>query len=160
DGAGGARVGRRARGAAQGPAARPGLGDRAHARDAPADRAAQHAAPDGPEPEARVPERARPRPAGRDVGAAPVLPIRRGHAGPRPALGPEAVVRLKPDGRGADDAVPWPAWEDAAFYLQEPDVMYASIAAERHGAPVHWYEPPGFPTGLWVLSKWEDQRLV
>jgi cholest-4-en-3-one 26-monooxygenase len=38
--------------------------------------------------------------------------------------------------------------------------MYASIAAERHGAPVYWYEPPGYPTGLWVLSKWADQRHV
>jgi cytochrome P450 len=25
---------------------------------------------------------------------------------------------------------------------------------------VHWYEPPNFVTGLWVLSKWEDQRFV
>lgn len=57
-------------------------------------------------------------------------------------------------------AVTWPAWEDAAFYMQEPGVMYASIAAQRHAAPVHWYEPPGYPTGLWVLSKWEHQRFV
>jgi cytochrome P450 len=56
--------------------------------------------------------------------------------------------------------VPWPAWEDAAFYLQEPEAMYASIAAQRREAPVHWYEPPGYPTGLWVLSKWEHQRFV
>ena len=26
--------------------------------------------------------------------------------------------------------------------------------------PVYWYEPPGYPTGLWVLSKWEHQRHV
>ena len=38
--------------------------------------------------------------------------------------------------------------------------MYASIAAQRHAAPVYWYEPPGYPTGLWVLSKWEHQRYV
>jgi cytochrome P450 len=57
-------------------------------------------------------------------------------------------------------AVKWPAWEDAAFYMQEPEVMYASIAAQRHAAPVYWYEPPGYPTGLWVLSKWEHQRYV
>ena len=57
-------------------------------------------------------------------------------------------------------AVQWPAWEDAAFYLQEPAEMYASIAAQRHAAPVYWYEPPGYPTGLWVLSKWEHQRYV
>jgi len=25
---------------------------------------------------------------------------------------------------------------------------------------VHWYEPPGFATGFWVLSKWEHQRYV
>jgi cytochrome P450 len=56
--------------------------------------------------------------------------------------------------------VKWPAWEDAAFYLQEPAEMYASIAAQRRAAPVHWYEPPGYPTGLWVLSKWEDQRFT
>jgi cytochrome P450 len=56
--------------------------------------------------------------------------------------------------------VKWPAWEDAAFYMQEPDVMYASIAAQRRAAPVYWYEPPGYPTGLWVLSKWEHQRFV
>ena len=41
-----------------------------------------------------------------------------------------------------------------------PTVMYASIAAQRHAAPVYWYEPPGYPTGLWVLSKWEHQRYV
>jgi cytochrome P450 len=56
--------------------------------------------------------------------------------------------------------VTWPAWEDAAFYMQEPAVMYASIAAQRRAAPVHWYEPPGYPTGLWVLGKWEHQRFV
>ena len=38
--------------------------------------------------------------------------------------------------------------------------MYASIAAQRNAAPVYWYEPPGYPTGLWVLSKWEHQRYV
>ncbi|HXY93612.1 MAG TPA: cytochrome P450 [Acidimicrobiia bacterium] len=57
-------------------------------------------------------------------------------------------------------AVTWPAWEDAAFYMQEPAAMYASIGAERRAAPVYWYEPPGYPTGLWVLSKWEHQRYV
>src|SRR5207244_8843338 len=48
-------------------------------------------------------------------------------------------------------AVTWPAWEDAAFYMQEPEAMYVSIAAQRRAAPVHWYEPSGYPTGLWVL---------
>jgi len=57
-------------------------------------------------------------------------------------------------------AVQWPAWEDAAFYAQDPEPMYAAIAAQRNAAPVYWYEPPGYPTGLWILSKWEDQRFV
>lgn len=53
-----------------------------------------------------------------------------------------------------------PAWEDASFYMQEPVEMYASIAAQRHASPVSWYHPDGYPTGLWILSKWEDQRFV
>lgn len=57
-------------------------------------------------------------------------------------------------------AVKWPAWEDLAFYNQDPEVIYASIAAQRHGAPVYWYEPPGYASGFWVLSKWADQRFV
>jgi len=56
--------------------------------------------------------------------------------------------------------VQWPAWEDATFYMQEPPEMYASISAQRRAAPVHWYEPSGYPTGLWVLSKWEHERFV
>ncbi len=56
--------------------------------------------------------------------------------------------------------VAWPVWEDAAFYNRPPEVMYAAMAAQRHAAPVHWYEPAGYPTGLWVLSKWEHQRFV
>jgi cytochrome P450 len=59
-----------------------------------------------------------------------------------------------------ETTVAWPAWEDAAFYMQDPEVIYASIAAQRHAAPVSWYAPPGFATGLWVLSKWEHQRFV
>jgi cytochrome P450 len=54
----------------------------------------------------------------------------------------------------------WPAWEDAAFYMRDPDAIYASMGAQRRAAPVHWYEPPRFATGLWVLSKWEHQRFV
>lgn len=57
-------------------------------------------------------------------------------------------------------AVKWPAWEDAAFYMQEQEALYASVAAQRRAAPVHFYEPPGYPTGFWVLSKWEHQRFV
>lgn len=57
-------------------------------------------------------------------------------------------------------SVAWPAWENAAFYTQDPAAIYESIAAQRHAAPVYWYEPPGYPAGLWVLSKWEHQRFV
>jgi len=60
----------------------------------------------------------------------------------------------------AEAAVQWPAWESAAFYMQDAEVMYPSIAAQRHGAPVYWYHPDGYPTGFWVLSKWEHQRFV
>jgi cytochrome P450 len=59
-----------------------------------------------------------------------------------------------------ESPVKWPAWEDAAFYLQEPEVMYASVSAQRNAAPVYWYESPNLVSGLWVLSKWEDQRYV
>jgi cytochrome P450 len=61
---------------------------------------------------------------------------------------------------GTATGVVWPAWGDPAFYNQEPEAMYASIAAQRRAAPVHWYAPPGYATGFWVLSKWEDQRFV
>jgi cytochrome P450 len=57
-------------------------------------------------------------------------------------------------------AVAWPHWEDAAFYNQEPEIVHAAIAAQRHAAPVHFYRPEGFATGFWVLSKWEHQRYV
>lgn len=57
-------------------------------------------------------------------------------------------------------SVKWPAWEDASFYMQEPAEMYASIAAQRRASPISWYQPAGYPTGLWILSKWEDQRFV
>jgi cytochrome P450 len=56
--------------------------------------------------------------------------------------------------------VAWPAWEDAAFYNQDPETIYASMAAQRRAAPVYWYEPRGFASGFWVLSKWEHQRFV
>jgi cytochrome P450 len=56
--------------------------------------------------------------------------------------------------------VKWPAWEDAAFYAEDAETMYPSLAVQRHEAPVYWYEPPGYPTGFWVLSRWEDQRFV
>jgi cytochrome P450 len=57
-------------------------------------------------------------------------------------------------------AVDWPAWEDPAFYLQDPGAIHASMAAQRRAAPVYWYEPPGFPTGFWVLSTWEHVRFA
>jgi len=75
-------------------------------------------------------------------------------------VGSAALVRLIAMTTTDPTTVTWPSWEDAAFYMQEPEAMYASIAAQRHAAPVHWYEPPGYPTGFWVLSKWEHQRYV
>jgi cytochrome P450 len=38
--------------------------------------------------------------------------------------------------------------------------MSVSIAAQRRAAPVYWYQPPGYLSGFWVLSKWEHQRFV
>jgi cytochrome P450 len=61
---------------------------------------------------------------------------------------------------GTASTVEWPAWEDPGFYMQDPDVIHASMAVQRREAPVYWYEPPGFTTGVWVLSKWEHQRFV
>lgn len=68
------------------------------------------------------------------------------------------MVGLNPP--DAPSGLQWPAWEDSSFYNQEPEAIYASMAAQRRAAPVHWYEPPGYPTGFWVLSKYEDQRFV
>ena len=34
--------------------------------------------------------------------------------------------------------VEWPAWEDASFYNQDFDTIFASIAAQRRAAPVYW----------------------
>ena len=56
--AGGARVGRRRRGAAQGPAPRPGVGARARAGEAASPRAALHPHAVHPGPQARLPRRA------------------------------------------------------------------------------------------------------
>ena len=56
--------------------------------------------------------------------------------------------------------VDWPVWEDSAFYNQDPELIYSSIAAQRHAAPVYWYEPRGYPRGFWVLSKYDHQRFV
>lgn len=54
----------------------------------------------------------------------------------------------------------WPAWEDPAFYNQPPEQVHAAMAAQRRAAPVYFYEPPGYATGFWVLSRWADQRFV
>jgi len=56
--------------------------------------------------------------------------------------------------------VAWPKWEDPAFYVQEAEAIQASMAEQRRGAPVYWYEAPGLTSGFWVLSKWEDVRYV
>ncbi len=56
--------------------------------------------------------------------------------------------------------VEWPRWEDPAFYLQDPEVIQASMAAQRRAAPVYWYEAPTLATGVWVLSKRDHARYV
>jgi cytochrome P450 len=56
--------------------------------------------------------------------------------------------------------IDWPRWEDPGFYVQDPDVMQAQMAAQRQAAPVYFYEAPRLATGLWVLSRWADCRLV
>ena len=56
--------------------------------------------------------------------------------------------------------VAWPKWEDPAFYVQDAEAIQASMAEQRRGAPVYWYEAPGLTSGFWVLSKWEDVRYV
>jgi len=56
--------------------------------------------------------------------------------------------------------VDWPRWEDPGFYVQDPEVMQAQMAAQREAAPVHFYEVPRLATGFWVLSRWADCRFV
>src|SRR5215475_14651660 len=56
--------------------------------------------------------------------------------------------------------VDWPRWEDPGFYVQDPEVMQAQMAAQRDAAPVHFYEAPRLAAGFWVLSKWADCRFV
>ena len=56
--------------------------------------------------------------------------------------------------------VDWPRWEDPGFYVQDPEVMQAQMAAQREAAPVHYYEAPRLSAGFWVLSKWADCRFV
>jgi cytochrome P450 len=58
------------------------------------------------------------------------------------------------------EAIDWPRWEDPAFYLQDPGLMQAQMAAQRESAPVYFYEAPGLATGFWVLSTWEQCRHV
>lgn len=73
-------------------------------------------------------------------------------------MGPEALGPVSTQEQAG--GLPWPAWEDPAFYAQDPETVYAAMAAQRREAPVHWYEPPGYATGFWVLSNWADQRVV
>jgi cytochrome P450 len=56
--------------------------------------------------------------------------------------------------------VDWPRWEDPSFYLQDPEVMQAQMAAQREAAPVYWYEAPALSTGMWVVSRWRDCRFI
>lgn len=57
-------------------------------------------------------------------------------------------------------ATDWPNWEDPAFYVQDPELMQAQMAAQREAAPVHFYEAPGLATGFWVVSTWEKCRHI
>ena len=59
-----------------------------------------------------------------------------------------------------ESEVAWPRWEDPAFYMQDNETIAAQMAAQRHAAPVYWYESPALTTGVWVLSKWHHSRLV
>ncbi len=54
----------------------------------------------------------------------------------------------------------WPRWEDPAFYLQDPELIQAQMAAQREAAPVFRYEAPRLATGFWVLSRWENCRFI
>jgi cytochrome P450 len=53
-----------------------------------------------------------------------------------------------------------PAWEDPAFYLQDPEVIQASMAAVRRESPIYRYEAPSLATDVWVLSKWQHCRDI
>ena len=90
--AGSQGVGRRQRGAAEGPSCSIALGARARAGQAAAADAAVHAPAVHQPAQARVPRRARPRPRPRDLRAAGVLPVRRRDGTARPAVGPAALV--------------------------------------------------------------------
>ena len=139
---GGPGVGRRPRGAAQGQARRPGVGHRPRARHAAADR---HRATRGTcstqNLQAGVPERAattasRPR-CGRSASSSRSVPACRRWTGRGTrSRGP---TDLTPDGAvtttDTKPTVQWPAWENAAFYNQDPEAMYASIAAQRQRRP-------------------------
>lgn len=59
-----------------------------------------------------------------------------------------------------ETAVEWPRWEDPAFYLQDSEVIQASMGAARRAAAIYWYESPDLNTGVWVLSRLEDIRYV
>jgi cytochrome P450 len=58
------------------------------------------------------------------------------------------------------NGVEWPRWEDPAFYLQDSEVVQASMGAARRGARIYWYEGENMTSGAWVLSRWEDIRYV
>lgn len=56
--------------------------------------------------------------------------------------------------------VEWPRWEDPAFYLQDSELVQASMGAARRAAAIYWYESPKLSTGVWVLSRLRDLRYV
>src|SRR5262249_46246392 len=110
---GGARVGRRQRGAAEEATPRPGVGAGARACEAPYPHAPLHAHAVHAGLEARLPRRARPWTGARDLCAAPVLPGGWGHGAPGPAVGPGALVGLIP-GFTPRRALEPHAWQAAA----------------------------------------------
>jgi cytochrome P450 len=59
-----------------------------------------------------------------------------------------------------ETAVEWPRWEDPAFYLQDSEVIQASMGAARRAARIYRYESPKLNSGVWVMSRLEDIRYV
>src|SRR5262249_49094620 len=74
--------------------------------------------------------------------------------------GPDATCLVQSRRSMAVTATAWPAWEDPAFYLQDPEVMQAQMAAQAEAAPVYRYEAERLATPVWVLSRWADCRFV
>ena len=94
-------VGRRQRGAAQGPIAGSRMGAGARTGQAASADAAVHTPAVHQSAQAGVPRRARPRAGPRDLRAARILPVRRRDGTARPAMGPGAAGPQQPANEGA-----------------------------------------------------------